>query len=113
MTSQQIYNKVKKHLLTQKCKAINKNKMCLYRGPKKTKCAAGCLIPDALYKKSFEGQDIYELLSDYDSKEVFGFKLDDDSFALISGLQSVHDDTDTLNWKEALQRVAESYGLKP
>jgi hypothetical protein len=41
----------------QKKKSIKDN-LCLYRGDDGMKCGIGCLIPDDLYKSSFEGQPV-------------------------------------------------------
>ena len=57
MTNQQIFNKVAKHLLKQGRRARDGNG-CAYRGENGTKCAVGCLIPDALYDDRLEGSSV-------------------------------------------------------
>lgn len=58
---QEIFDKVAKHLLTQKARCTDsKTGICLYFDPEtKMKCAAGCLIPDRDYSESFEGQRVF------------------------------------------------------
>ncbi len=59
---QEIFDKVAKHLLTQKarCTDSKTGRRCLYFDPEtKMKCAAGCLIPDRDYSESFEGQRVF------------------------------------------------------
>lgn len=54
-TKKEIFSKVKTHLLTQNKTSENESGRCLYRGPDKLKCAAGCLITDEQYDITMEG----------------------------------------------------------
>lgn len=45
MTNEEIFEKVRTHLLTQNAKSMIDG-ICLYRGPNGLKCAVGCLIED-------------------------------------------------------------------
>lgn len=52
---QEVFNKVVRHLLTQKQKA-RVGTTCMYKTPEGLKCAVGCLIPDELYSQDIEGK---------------------------------------------------------
>ena len=54
-TSQEVFDVVAKHLLTQNAKSMDDpwDEMCAYRGENGRRCAVGALIPDDLY--SFMG----------------------------------------------------------
>jgi hypothetical protein len=55
MTTQEMFDTVVKHLWTQKAPSVDANGNCMYRGIGGFSCAAGCLIPDALYSCGLEG----------------------------------------------------------
>ena len=48
MNTQQIFDKVATHLLTQNARSAAEGS-CLYRSPSGLKCAVGCLISDSVY----------------------------------------------------------------
>lgn len=80
--------------------------MCAYRGRGKTRCAIGWLIPDELYKKSFEGCAADE------SKVLEAAGFEEDDFLFANDLQDAHDRSITPNEiKEALQRFARNWEL--
>lgn len=63
MTPQEVFDKVARHLLTQKRKAMavmpeaangDAKPACAYRGSDGTSCAFGCLIPDSCYDPVLE-----------------------------------------------------------
>lgn len=100
---QEIYDTVKKHLLSQGAKSIDSNGIASLRGNDGRKCAVGCLIPDDKYTENMEG-DIYGSL-----KEVTGFN--DELF--IAKLVVVHDYKPISTWGDELMRVAKEHGLTP
>lgn len=53
MTEQEIFDKVIKHLYTQKVQAIRDGD-CAYRGENGTMCAVGCLLTDEEYDEEME-----------------------------------------------------------
>lgn len=55
MNLQQISERIRDHLTTQKAQA-KKGSACAYRGENGTVCAVGCLIDDEHYSPAFEGQ---------------------------------------------------------
>ena len=112
MTNQEVYDKVKAHLLTQKAKSISKKyALCKYRMIRSTKrCAIGCLIPDNLYEKEMEGNAVDDLLRNFPKVKKF---FDGVSSDLLAALQIVHDNELVKNWPRELEVVAKSYGLTP
>ena len=132
---QELFDKVAKHLLTQREPAIAKDyTACRYRAPDGKSCAIGCLIDDKHYKEDYEGvgvgstsycdDDRQELLRD-SLEASLGFKLSGDDFALLGRLQSVHDLSLTYNavegyflrenfieqWVSGLRQTARAFKL--
>lgn len=120
MTKQEMFDKVAEHLLKQGGPAWDN--MCMYRAPNGRKCAAGCLIPDNLYRKEWEGLAA-DCLRDKDDRYPLD-KLFDGGFA--RKLQNAHDDAvlytgadGTVNsdadwlveWKSNMLNIAESFNL--
>jgi hypothetical protein len=111
MTDREVFDKVKKHLLTQRAKSEG-DFGCLYRGPHGRKCAVGCLIPDEMYKRSLEGvtfgNDVVVqcLLKDTGVPES--------SFDMLRDLQQLHDMTGSIaespaEWDAYLDDIAFAY----
>lgn len=128
MNRQEIYDKVKAHLLTQgkKSEAKTISGQCLYRSPDGLQCAAGCLIPDELYDPEMEGARVpkcaEELLStdsdDNDTRRTAmignalvkaGINVRDVPF--IERLQRIHDHFSPDCWSYELHRLAYTYSL--
>lgn len=117
MTKQEIFDKVARHLLTQKQKSVSSGNSCRYRGPKDTKCAIGCLIPDDKWTPKLEGAVARDLivakaaglrfsLNENELGEVKGPQID-----LATILQQVHDLSRTKIWFSELKKVAAIYKL--
>lgn len=109
-TKQQTFDKVVKHLRKQRKKAKCSSKFlkgtCAYRTKSGLTCAAGCLIPNELYDKEFEGQGVgSESLSIL--FENLGHDID-----LVSDLQIVHDHHSVKKWEERFKLVAEKHQLR-
>lgn len=104
---QKIYDKVVKHLLTQRERSfvlnINFGKDCLYHSEDGKMCAAGCLIPKSKYSADFEGLTWDELV---DKKVV-----SPNNGYLIRDLQFVHDHYEPNYWKARLKDLGNGYGL--
>lgn len=121
-TAQELFDISAKHLLTQGKQAATEAGECKYRGPDKTMCAVGCLIPEHEYHPLMEGSVIHlirdgvltpERLSEFQTH-----------LELLRDLQRVHDtgrkpDEDGVGapkfgperWRECLAAVADKYGL--
>ena len=106
---QEIFTKVKTHLLKQGVRAMNEDEECQYRGENETKCAVGCLIPDKNYNKKIEGDSV-------DSGTVqkcIPYKIDsieDEDF--LCKLQYIHDQHLPEKWGLALVTFAQDHNLE-
>lgn len=90
MTNQEIFDKVTKHLLTQKIAAMV-GTGCAYRAGARS-CAVGALIPDDLYTPEIEGKSVGSSINGQQLASVLiqaGFT--SDQFSLLRDLQRVHD----------------------
>ena len=128
MTLQEIYDKVKAHLIAQGRPAMCvltgeegytgatgspiRGEVCMYRAPDGAKCAAGCLIPDEKYHPSMEGKTLYVVLREY--PDALGFTPTPYQLRLICVLQGIHDrNTDNRDKVQALVRaVGREWGLE-
>jgi hypothetical protein len=113
LTKQEIYTKVRKHLLTQNAKATiwvgSSIERCRYRDDVGRKCAIGCLIPDEKYNKAFESQSLHSSIL----LAAIGVPSDDpDLLEFLSKLQQIHDCYPVESWKERLDEFAARHGLK-
>lgn len=116
MNRQEIYDTVKKHLLTQGKKSEivgNYGAECVYRGPDGLRCAIGALIPDYLFDSSMENKTVRSLLKDHpEVAEHLGATYSEDR-AFLECLQGIHDCNTPAAWSEQLERLARSLGLNP
>lgn len=124
MTNQEAFDRVAKHLFAQKQRCLRPIKsilyedpvtVCSYRNAIGQKCAIGALIPDELYKPSYESMRIDSLLV---KEEAMTELFKGTSVALLIDLQAVHDgfsQTDLKqlldSWRHSLQVVASRYDL--
>lgn len=109
-TSQEIFDIVAKHLLTQNVKAMDGNGICMYRNDKGLKCAVGCLIPSEHYDPSIEKQTLYFLSHDaYINPKLKAFLKD--NYGLLLSLQALHDYAEPKQWAQSLQYMAQEYSL--
>jgi hypothetical protein len=76
---------------------------CAYRGTNGLKCAAGCLIPEEIYKSDFEGVPWTSLIHSHDFPQ--------DHRKLIENLQHIHDSFSVDRWHSALIDLAQMYSL--
>ena len=105
MTKQEIFDRVARHLLTQKKHAMIDD-TCAYRTPDGLKCAIGCLIPDELYTPKIEGFSVddgpvIEVL------ERTGLSCDE----FLYELQTIHDGAAVYFWAKELHTLASLHGL--
>lgn len=112
MDRQFVYDVVRDHLLNQNAKSISSDPSigCAYRGEAGKTCAIGCLVPDELYKREYEGKAIADLPRSIlrylgaDSEGGRGF---------LEELQGIHDDIDPTDWDVAFYQFALDRGLRP
>lgn len=112
-TDQEIFDIVVEHLRKQGEKSEDfysievPYQSCRYRAFKNgkiLKCAAGCLIPDEEYSKSFE---------DHAAKYVSFFQIYyKKNLSLISALQMIHDFAEVENWETKFSNLANEFNLK-
>lgn len=120
MTNQELFDRVKEHLLTQRAKSGVANPeyvvagggalfTCFYRMPDTTlRCAIGCLIPDERYMGSLE----YKPAGRWEVQSAAGLSRDiAGQLALVLELQLCHDDFAVTDWELRLQQIAESHAL--
>jgi len=113
MTNQSVFNKVVKHLLTQKERSVDDDDKCMYYGPKGRKCAIGVLIPRLEYDPYMEGLTIYDLLG-YSTEFGWDFPFDNPrvNIDLLDDLREVHDVHPVYEWYKLLKSLAKKYNLK-
>lgn len=109
---QEIFDKVAKHLLTQKVKCLNKYRYYAYFDAETNmKCAVGCLIPSKDYSKKFEKLCV----DSYIVNEVTNFFRDsgysENELDLIGKLQVLHDRYEPGCWRDRLKLLAKIYSL--
>lgn len=133
-TAQELFTISATHLLKQGCRAETESenggygiggsgKVCCYRGPNNTMCAAGVLIPDSEYKPDMENKSVFglidrgDLLTDERKAEFVAHS------GLLKDLQNVHDLSQKPGewcsaqrpvdlWRECLEAVASAHGLQ-
>jgi hypothetical protein len=110
MNTQEIFDKVAKHLLTQNAKSGDGSNY-LYRGPNGMMCAVGCLIDDKAYRPDFEKHRITSPTVK-DALLASGIVCQYDNESLLTRLQMIHDYKDVVNWKQQLESCANHFGLK-
>lgn len=109
MTNQEAFDKVVRHLFTQKARSLEKYEgrmRCLYRSSDGKKCAIGALIPDEEYKTSFETRRVFSIQPEVPTLSSLDFEL-------LSELQKIHDTQDLLTWGSSLYDLAKRLELDP
>lgn len=105
---QDVYDTVKNHLLSQGEHSQDKDGICFYRCYKKEKelsCAAGCLIPDLIYREEMERKLWSDLVKEY--------SFSSNHVEEIQSLQCLHDDWSSKEWEQRLTEFAEEHNLIP
>ena len=106
---QAVFDKVVKHLLTQKRRSEGK-RGCAYRGEGGDMCAVGCLISDKAYDPRIENlsvsnSQVQERLAESGVPTYRKMKV------LLSDLQYIHDVRLISLWKTDLQHLARHHNL--
>ena len=115
MNRQEVFNKVRDHLLAQGEKSITGGpnaRDCRYRGPNGLSCAVGCLIEDAAYSTKLEGLLVWDSRMGF-ALQKSGIPVDGQSLELLDDLQTVHDAYSPAHWAERLTELAHRQGLQP
>jgi hypothetical protein len=110
MIKQQIYNKVRDHLLAQKKRAQFPNGgTCAYITPDGLRCAIGCLIPDGHPALNSRG-GVADLVSKYSDLEQY-LHVNKVGIRFFEQLQDIHDYRQPYRWRSALAAFANRHGL--
>lgn len=116
LTNQEIFTKVKTHLLKQRRRSNGwANGACMYRGTKGSKCAVGCVITDEAYSPDIEFLAIPHVAGNISTKLDSALELSgisSDSYLLLKDLQVLHDTADVATWDQALKTVALNHDLE-
>lgn len=124
MNTQQMFDRVATHLLTQNEMAM-KDGGCAYRGEEGTMCAVGCLIDDKVYSKELEGHSLWDENLDDEENQVttavensIGRPITTKEFNMLQELQQLHDGARVLSgepavkgWPTGLRSIAKRYEL--
>ena len=105
---QAVFDKVVKHLLTQKRRSESKRGGCAYRGKGGDMCAVGCLISDKAYDPEIEGFVVHatEVLAKLAESGVPTYNR-----TLLTDLQDIHDRIAVDLWKVHLKELARHHRL--
>lgn len=131
---QTVFDRVKKHLLTQQRISKNDSGQCCYRTPAQSgseylRCAVGCLIADEHYDPTLEGVTVKPygwIKSDFDlnllKKDVWSLldvlkrsginSCNISMLKLLARLQDIHDSGEISYWDTLLEKLAQELGLK-
>lgn len=114
MNRQEIYTRVKAHLLTQNAKArLPDDRGCAYRDSLGRKCAIGCLILDEHYTPFLEGAGVRsDQVQAALAKSGIKFNANSVDEAFLQQLQGIHDNDSVVDWPRLLTRFAKQYNLK-
>ena len=112
MTKQEMYDKVKAHLLTQGAKSSIPGIDCAYRGEHGRKCAIGVLIPDEVYSPEMEGRTVGLLSIVYPNIELKYLEIEG-TIRFANKLQQIHDFYSPCVWENKLHELAVQEGLIP
>lgn len=115
-SAQEVFDYVVFELAKQGIRSYNKAMfLCAYRGHDNAKCAAGHLLPDALYKPYFENKRWKALVENHAIKDYLQTSNLSKYEDLIIDLQLAHDEVGTWLTKEnfikAFSFVAAKYSL--
>ena len=114
MTSREIFETVRNHLLMQNTKAMNEyEEMCSYHTDG-LQCAVGCLINDLCYDREIEGSVISIGGEVAEAVECsLGHNLTNDDVVMLRLLQRVHDDLPVVQWRLALWTIEQKLDHLP
>ena len=122
ITLQQMFTRVRLHLLKQGTQARNANGGCKYRmvdkkSGRKLQCAFGPLIPDSLYQTKMEKKGVGTMLARHPKlAKRLGCHADQPTstqrISLAEDLQEIHDNHAVHEWRKQLRKVAKRHSLK-
>jgi hypothetical protein len=104
MNSQELFDIVAKHLLTQDRQSLDSDGSCMYRGCGGRMCAIGVLIPDELYEPWMDANGAL-------TRVIVAIDLGE-HYELCRRLQRVHDVHLPAGWRHQLKLAAYDFGLE-
>jgi hypothetical protein len=118
MNQQEIFNKVRNHLLTQNQKSIHPinrpdgSPNCQYKTETGLMCAIGCLFPEGFDTSEVEGcyagnERVVSILLNSGILEKRSSRI----INLLVELQRIHDSYNVSYWPEKLKEIAAEYKL--
>lgn len=110
MNKQEIFNKVRDHLLSQNKRSAIYGRN-LYRGPDGLMCAIGCLIDDEHYSARVEGKTP-DGVAAFEALFKSGISEEIIHSGLLHELQALHDLEPVEEWSYRLRWIARDHGLK-
>lgn len=111
ITTQEIFDKVATHLLTQGCRSVDENGRCMYRMGS-LRCAVGCLIEDPYYRPELETKISTNVGVIIALTFSLGRSLLQAEERLLNRLQILHDGAKPKDWKRGLLDTAAVFDLK-
>lgn len=107
LSTQQIFNKVAKHLLTQN-KRVRYDGLSQWVDHRGNLCASACLVKPSL-RKGLGNEDYW-----HDGRELLANSGVDwnSHYDIVDALTIVHDDNKPSRWPEKLRAVAKRFKLK-
>jgi hypothetical protein len=121
LTRQEIYDRVKTHLLRQLQKSEGRwrEPKSMYRSRDGLKCAVGVLIPDELYDERIESVSVVGGVEvDLRCRLLWrilrraGIARTRGNLRLLSDLEAVHDHDRPRYWRKAIEYIARREGLR-
>lgn len=117
LSTKDIYERVKAHLLAQRAVSEDENGSCRLRSSDGRKCAIGSLVADDVYRPEIEGIGIsyYQhakdgtLLRALYASEVDAYN--PEIIELLIELEEVHDDFGVEQWPQLLDRVGQRHAF--
>ena len=111
MKKTKVFKKVAEHLLQQRVRSVNAEEdFCMYRHPDNgLTCAVGCLITDAHYYPSLEGNAAASTVVRKAVANSLATAVNKQDAELLCKLQDIHDYDEPKRWREKLNEVAEMY----
>lgn len=106
--NQKLFNKVVRHLRKQGEKSIDSNGYCVYRGPRKLRCAIGAVIPNRLYRPEMEHKSVH---SNIISNCLRTLGYDTYLTHFLIDMQDIHDLCHPSEWEVKFQEYAQKYHL--
>lgn len=114
----EIFAKVRSHLLTQRAISEDEAGSCRLRGRDGRRCAIGVLIGDRHYSERLEGLGIGYYKAGHDGPLLQALLLsgvdayDPAVAALLEALEDLHDAGDVHTWEDELDMIARHHGVE-